>query len=155
MQRNTCLKAILSLALLLSWGPGAGLVTAQNRDWLVVESVSPPQTIPVRTPRGAYTAVFQSGAQVFPDGIARGTLHLQPLGVDPDDPNIVYIGGTADFARDGSVKRVVLRGRTAAGALVIVVATPVPSEECVVYDLVGPGVRASWEAQGRITVVRR
>ena len=151
-------KTIFCLALLLGWGncmPPATAQSIQLWSWHELVILSPLQTVEAHTPRDSYSAIFQSEARVFPNGEARGFLTLSPTDSAPGYPggvNVALSDGSVRFLRDGTVARVLLRGRTEEGDLVVIMITPAATEDCLIYTTAGSGVQATWEAQGQIVV---
>ena len=157
-------KTIFCLALLLAWGNCAPPATAQNyhggpsrEHWILIESQSAPQTVEVQTPRGNCPAVFQSEARVFPNGSARGFLTLIPTDCANSHIgalNVAMGDGSVRFNRDGTVAGVMLRGHSEEGNPVVVMITPAASEDRLICTVVSFEVRATWEAQGSLTLIR-
>jgi hypothetical protein len=123
--------------------------------WIDITSTQVVQSIAVQTPRGGYTAVFQSDMQVFPSREARGFLQLIPTSRPDDEILVAFVNGNVRFERDGSVAQVILHGRTSAGRPIVVRITPDESQDCLIYTTVGSDVHATWQAPGRLTVNRR
>jgi prepilin-type processing-associated H-X9-DG protein len=151
-------KTIFCLALLLGWGSCVPSATAQcNKCWIELNSVTFPQTVEVETPRGDYTAVFQSEVQVFPNHEARGFLTLIPTDSAPrhqNGANFAFSDGHVKWSKNGTVAGVLLKGYSEDGNPVVVMITPAASEDCLIYTTVGTDVHATWEAQGRLAVIR-
>ncbi|HYV07913.1 MAG TPA: H-X9-DG-CTERM domain-containing protein [Blastocatellia bacterium] len=160
MKLTGLLKIAFCLALVLCWGSSAPPVTAQGGIWVTVgffEVVAPAQTVSVHSSGDSFSAVFQNEARLFfPRGEASGFLTLTPTDSAPGHPsgaNFTFGDGSVRFLPNGSIARVVLRGRTVEGDPVVVMITPEPSEDCLIYTTIGTDGRATWEAEGRIAVI--
>jgi len=155
-------KTIFCLAILLCMGNGARLATAQTgvgfTEFLFVAINSPTQTVEVDTPRGSYSADFESQARVFPNGDANGFLMLSGPDSIPRHPggvNMLFGDGSVRFHPDGTVARVLLRGSTIEGHPIVVMITPEASEDCLIYTTIGTQLYPStWEVPGTINVIR-
>ena len=148
-------KTIFCLALLLCWGSCAPPAVAQSAPpWHSIAIVSPLQTVEVHTRRLNYISVMQYQYQVYPNGTASGFLSLNPTDRHPGGVLVAMGDGSVRFNRDGTVAAVIAQGRTEEGNLVVVMITPAASEDCLIYTTVGSDVNATWEAQGRLIVIR-
>ena len=154
-------KTIFCLALLLGWGNCMPPATAQSIEiysWHELVILSSLQTVEAHTPRDSYDAVFQSEIRVFRNPGANGFLMLDPTDSAPRHTggvNMIFLDGHVRFNRDGTVAAVLLRGRTVEGNPIVVMITPDEMEDCLIYTTIGTDVHATWEAQGRIAVIRR
>ena len=153
-------KSAFCLALVLCWSNCAPPVAAQGGIWVTVgffEVIAQPQTVSVHSSGDSFSAVFQSEARLFfPRGEASGFLTLTPTDSAPNHTrggNFLFGDGSVRFLPNGSVARVVLRGRTLNGDPVVVMVTPDASEDCLIYTTIGTDGRATWEAEGRIAVI--
>jgi len=162
MKRINITLGFFVLVLALSSLPGTAVPTTlaqscgPNNCWIEIGSTQLPQTVEVQTPRDSYNAGFQSRLRVFRDGEATGFLELMPAPPrQTGGVNMIFVDGHVRFNRDGTVAGVVLRGRTAEGDPVVVMITPEPSEDCLIYTTIGTDVHATWEVPGRLTVIRR
>ena len=148
-------KAVFCLTLLLCWGSCASPAQAQT-DFFDIRICIDLQTVEVHTPRDSYDAVFQSEVRVFPNRTATGSLMLIPTDDRPSGGiQVGLLDGSVRFHRDGTVARVLLRGRTPEGYPIVVMITPAATEDCLIYTTIGTEVWATWEAQGHIVVNRR
>ena len=155
-------KTVFCLALLLCWGTYAPTATAQYEGshplYQDIFIPAPLQTVEVHTPRDTFSGVFESEARVFPNGEASGFLTLSnevSTTRHSGGVNMIFLDGSVRFLPNGTVARVMLRGHTTEGDRVLVMITPVPSEDCLIYTTVGSdGVGSTWEAEGRLTVNR-
>jgi prepilin-type processing-associated H-X9-DG protein len=152
-------KTIICLALLLGWGSCAPPATAQQGwgPWEVVVISALPQTVIVETPRDSDTANFESVAMVYPNVAASGFLTLSDevsATRHSGGVNMLFSDGSVRFLHNGDVAGVLLRGRTVEGDPVVVMITPAATEDCLIYTTIGTDVHATWEAEGRLTVIR-
>ena len=153
-------KSAFCLARVLCGINCAPPVAAQGGIWVTVgffEVIAPPQTVSVHRSGDSFSAVFQSEARLFfPRGEASGFLTLTPTDSSPNHPNganFLFGDGSVRFLPNGSVARVVLRGRSLDGDPVVVMVTPDALEDCLIYTTIGTDGRATWEAEGRIAVI--
>ncbi|HQR36409.1 MAG TPA: hypothetical protein PLK30_27030 [Blastocatellia bacterium] len=154
MKRTNWLKTVVCMALLFSIGSFPPPAIAQDLRWIDISFSL--QTVQVHTSRGDYPAVFKHETVIQPNGAARGALWLAtPRGtlVRYDS----FYGQGVYKPSDSGVtwQQITLYLRAPDGRWLIALLRPAAQEECVVYDLVGPGVHASWEAQGQVTLSQR
>lgn len=148
-----------SLLRLMLGGAAAGVAARSSArsatPWQALTISSPPQGLAVLSQRRSYPAVFQSEAQLLAGGPASGFLALsgaiQPLW--PGGLTVVFSEGSAQLSGTGTARRVLLRGTAGDGSALTIAVTPVAGEDCLIYTTIGTQVRATWMADGVITLL--
>ena len=151
--------AIALLGIVLPWFGFPQRAAAQDEQhWDHVRVHAPRQTVEVTRRAGSFTAEFQNEVIVYPNGRAIGSLSITGRG-----GALVRFHVVAGRVRlsGGEVAEVRLLLRKAGADpgddfdLAVVRPEPAPSQDCLIYDFVGPPAReAHFEAEGRIEVIR-
>jgi hypothetical protein len=143
--------------------------TTQPAPWRFITLNAPAQTVAVEAYRRTYSASFQHETIIAANGRATGTLLL--TAPDGSQRRVQAFAAVVHW-HDNQVQRIRLRTREVGpGAdeeIVVIIypappphapaptptPTPGPSSDCLIYTTVGTFVNVTFEAQGRLAVIR-